>query len=848
MATSRDTWEWVNELFSKAVELDPTEREKFLVEACAGNSALRTEVESLLEFDQGNEHFIEAPAFVFDPNFVAAAFDQHDPVAMDRIGPYRVVKEIGRGGMGAVYLAKRDDEAFRKRVAIKLVKRGLDTEDILRHFRHERQILASLDHPNIAKLLDGGTTNDGRPYLVMDYVEGTPLKLYCDEQGLKTEDRLRLFLAVCSAVQYAHQNLIVHRDLKPSNVLVTIDGVPKLLDFGIAKLLDAGNDGQESHTVTQLGVMTPEYASPEQVRGEQVTTATDVYSLGVLLYELLTGRRPYRITSRRPEDVGRVICEQEPLKPSTALQDELTARSGDGRFGAPTKDGESSRPSVSQLKGDLDNIALMALRKEPLRRYASVAQFADDIQRHLDGLPVTARTDTIRYRTSKFIQRHKLGVTAAAIVVIALAAGFTLAIWQAKVASEQRDRALAEAGKAEQLNRFLREMLSSADPGAGGKDVTVALVLNEAAKRVQTEFEDQPETAAALRSTIGMTYLGLGLYDEAEPHLRSALETRRRLFGSEHPEVANSMNDLGELLTEKGDLALAEELYRSAIEISRRTRGPEHADTAGIMHNLAALLLLKGELEDAERVQRETLAIRRRALGNDHIDVAQSLNDLGVILGTRGNFAEAEGLHREALAICQKAYGQEHLTVAATMATLATVLEEKGNHAEAEDLYQKTLAMRRKLLGSEHPSVAWTLYNYSYMLQSKGDYQKAIELAREVVALRDKTLNDNHPMIASSLQVIGRSLMGQGDAKTAEQFLRESLTLRRRTMPAGHWLIAASESLLGGCLAAQKRYLEAESLLVSGFNGLKDTLGEQHPRTVEASERLTKFRERAVKR
>ena len=399
--TAAERWARVKELFEAAVDLDPNQRAAFLEKECGGDEALRSEIESLLKSDEQTGGFIEQPAFAIPRDLFPDNVEE--PFVGRQFGAYQVIREIGRGGLGAVYLAARADDEYRKQVAIKVIRRGLDTDDIIRRFRNERQILAQLDHPNIARLIDGGTTDDGLPYFVMEYVNGEPINAYCDANALPTTERLTLFRKVCAAVTYAHQNLVIHRDLKPSNILVTQEGEPKLLDFGIAKLLGTG-DELFTQTIPALRVMTPEYASPEQVKGEKITTTSDVYSLGVLLYELLTGQRPYRLKTRTPEEIARAITEQEPERPSTAV-----TRADPGSLQSPIRNSKS-------LRGDLDNIVLMAMRKEPARRYSSVGQFSEDIRRHLEGLPVVARKDTVRYRSEKFVKRHKVGVAAAALI------------------------------------------------------------------------------------------------------------------------------------------------------------------------------------------------------------------------------------------------------------------------------------------------------------------------------------------------------------------------------------------------------------------------------------------------
>ena len=553
-----ERYQQVKALFYATQELEPEDRAAFLAQRCDGDASLRYAVEELLASANKIEAFIEKPAYAIIgqslANDLSAPF-----VEGKRIGQYQILRKLGEGGMGAVYLARRADEVYEKQVAIKLIRRGFDNAELLRRFYNERQILARLDHPNIARLLDGGATEDGLPYYVMDYVEGRPLLDYCDEQTLAIEDRLKIFRTVGSAVQHAHQNLIIHRDLKPNNILVTKDGVPKLLDFGIAKVFQPEADTRSSEvTVTELRVMTPEYASPEQIAGKHITTASDVYSLGVILYQLLTGQRPYRFRSPSPQDIAQAISEQEPTKPSQAVSGkakrakgkEERAKSSDGQL--TTDNGQKTNPqseirNPKFLRGDLDNIVLMALRKEPARRYASVEQFATDIGRYLEGLPVIARRDTFSYRASKFVKRNRYAVAAALIVAMLLLAGVGGIVRQAKIATIQRDRAQKEAVKAERINKFFQDMLARANvrwsaSGSGKKqNVTVIEALDEATAKIENELNDEPEVKAEILTTIGDTYNAIGRVDLAERPFELALALRRSVFPPDHIRIAESL-------------------------------------------------------------------------------------------------------------------------------------------------------------------------------------------------------------------------------------------------------------------------------------------------------------------
>lgn len=494
-----DTWQQVDDLLNAALELEPSSRRKFLSEI--GADDLRREVESLLDAEPQAEDFLASPAVALSTDFFAED-DLPDALAGQKIGSYKIVHELGRGGMGAVYLAERDDGKFSQRTALKLLKRELNTTDIRRRFAYERQILSKLEHPNIARLLDAGSTDDGLPYLVMEYVEGVPVDSFCAEKDLFLTERLELFRTICDAVAFAHRNLVIHRDLKPSNILVTSDGTPKLLDFGISKLLTPDFADDSEHTVTKLGAMTPEYASPEQLRGESVTTATDVYSLGVILYELLTSHRPFEFKKQSTEEIIRAVCTTDPQKPSEAVtREERDTGNKTNEQRPKTKD---RKIKTQTLRGDLDNIALKALKKEPERRYTSVEQFAEDIRRHLTDLPVLARPDTLSYRATKFVNRNKIAVVAAMLIVLSLLAGIAATVWQARRAEANRVRAENRFNDVRRLsNALLFELSPKIERLQGAIEARQVLVkraleyLDSLAQEAGDDLQLQSELASA---------------------------------------------------------------------------------------------------------------------------------------------------------------------------------------------------------------------------------------------------------------------------------------------------------------------------------------------------------------
>jgi serine/threonine-protein kinase len=879
---NRNRFKRAEELFGQAVELSPAEREAFLERECSGDDALRREVESLLTADEsaGDEFMKRSP----DPGEIEAP-DRGASLVGDRVDRYRVLRKIGEGGMSEVYLAVRADDEYQKRVALKVIRHGLDREDILRRFRTERQILAGLDHPNIAKLLDGGTTDDGLPYFVMDFIDGMPIDEYCDRSRLNVRERLELFSTVCSAVQYAHQNLVVHRDIKASNILVGPDGVPKLLDFGIAKLLKPDQFAEQvEYTATWIRPMTPRYASPEQIEGKPVTTASDVYSLGVLLYKLLTGHLPYDLDGRPSTELARLVIEHQPERPSqSAVRPvlELRTKTETDPDDLARARGLTREQLRRQLSGDLDNIVLMALRKEPQRRYGSVERFSEDIRRHLAGLPVEARKDTLGYRTAKFLRRNRLPVGAvAAFIVLLVGFSVAMAVLANRVAHE-RDQARRERDRAEQVVKFMKEIFELSDPFAEGeqRDVTAREILDGGAERVDRELDGQPLVQATLLDAIGTVYRNLGYYDRAEPLLRQAFKIRREVLGPDdpalaeslthlgsvlslktdfdaarpllqwaidlrrsslganHPALAESLYEMGRLQSDSGDLEEAERLYREAIRIIEATTGDE-AELTRLITHLGVVLGEKGDWPGTEAMYREVLKMRRHRYGNDHALVGESLSDLGAILGMQGKYDEAEPLLREALDVHRRNLEPGHPTVVEGLNNLAQLCRVTHRYDESELLFQEALDGCSEQLGKDNPKCVTVMANLALVLQAKGEYPRAELLAREALAIRRATFGDVHLDTGVSLRMLGNIVLDAGRPEEAQPLLRRSVEVLEAVLPDGHWSPADARSVLGECLVAEGRFEDAEPLLLAGYEGLVAARGAGHPRSRAALERI----------
>lgn len=741
-------WQRIENVCFEVLARPEAEREAFLADATAGDATLRAEVESQLAAMAADPDFLETPiARVRD--FPAAG-----DVPQMRIGPYRLVRPIARGGMGEVYLGVYETEDFQRTVAVKLIRQGFDTDELVRRFRTERQILSSLTHPNIAQLLGGGATDDGRPYFVMEFVEGEPVDAFCERRRLPVPRRLGLFLEICAAVQHAHQNLVVHRDLKPSNILVMPDGTPKLLDFGIGKVLSS--DGTPStDSVTQLRALTPEYASPEQIRGEPVTTASDVYSLGVLLFVLLTGRLPF--ASRSGADLEHAVREESPPRPSVAA------------------------PRLAQrLAGDLDHIVLKALRKDPAWRYATVTMLAEDIQRHLDGLPVKARADTLVYRSGKFLRRNAWAMSAAGVGVLALVTITAVTLAQSRRVTAERDRAL-------EVRSFLLETFgaSSPDPSTGNA-VTARQLLDAQAGRIDSLFLDRPRLRAEMMDVLAEGYDRLGVYDRAEALARHALTVRRETLGPRHPEVAASLNLLGWVLHERGGGREAEPLLREAVDI-RRDAGSRYAvDLSRSLNDLGVVLERRGDFEEAERLYREALLIRTSRLGEGHRSVGVTANNLATVLYRQGRFAEAVRSAEQALRAMRATVGPDHQRAIIAQNNLAAMKLAAGQLESAEQEFRDLLERQRRLQGPSHPVTAAQMNSLAIVLNRARRFAEAEQLGREALGLRVSALGEAHPDVAASLAVVADARFGQADYPDALRLYRQALAIREAAQGDRH--------------------------------------------------------------
>jgi eukaryotic-like serine/threonine-protein kinase len=777
------------------------------------------------------------------------------PVDAPMFGNYRLLQKLGEGGMGEVWAAEQE-RPMRRKVAIKVIKAGMDSREVLARFESERQALALMNHPNIARVFEAGESSHGRPFFVMELVEGVPVTQYCDSNRLNTEERLALFVQICDAVQHAHHKGVIHRDIKPSNVLVRIQDqtpVPKIIDFGIAKA--TAQPLTEMTMFTEIGVVvgTPAYMSPEQAErtGLDVDTRTDVYSLGMLLYELLVGVLPFDAGGPGDSDAAelrRRIREDEPTKPSTRL-----TSLGESSLELARLRRADLRTLGRQLRGDLDWITLKALEKDRTRRYGSPNELAADVGRHLRHEPVLAGPPAVRYRVGKFIRRHRVGVAAASLILAAVLFGTGAAAYGLVRARRAESAARQEAAKAAAVNEFLQEMLASADPfgygtGNRGPNLTVLEALGAAAKKVDSgALKDQPLVEAAVRRTIGAAYTNLGNYAAAEPHLLAAVSVSTRAGGEAHPDTGESLMMLGNLRRAQGQFAESETVIRRALATQRAALGAQHLKVGEAAQSLAVTLVELRKVAEAETFEREALAIYRQRFGNENPYTASSLNNLAAMMIAQRRLAEAEPLAREALAIQRKTQGSDTPDIAVEMQNYGALLRDLGRYADAEPLLREALALVRKHLGNDHEAVARVGNNLAGVLRDEGKPAEAEPIYREALAIDRRNRPAGDPRLAFALTGLGWVLTDLDRPAEAEPLLREAVAIREK-QPPGDWRLPYSRMLLGSALAGQKKFREAEPLAVNGYTAMaanKDTPSQWTRQSLQNVVRLYETWDRA---
>jgi len=825
-----DRWLQIEEILDTVLQAEPHQWKTIIEKTCNHDKELRHQVEKYLRHYTHLDTFLQKP--VDDGIIEQIADDNAFTVEwikkVNRIGRYRIIREIAHGGMGRVFLAERDDGQYKQKVALKLLHSDLDSETMQRRFLIERQILASLNHPNIARLLDGGVveTESGlginQPYLVLEYVEGISIKEYCDTHSLTVHERLQLFLKAAEAVQHAHRNLVVHCDIKPSNILVTKYGEIKLLDFGISRLLS-----EDIHELPQYSTrtirrwMTPEYAAPEQIKGERATTAVDVYQLGVLLYELLTGLLPFKRDGENFCELEQSVLEKDPLKPSIVSQNGGTRR---------------------MIRGDLDAIILKSLRKEPEARYDSTSALIEDIRLYLSGKPVKATHGNFGYRTAKFVRRHRIGVsvTAGVLLLISILTGFYthhLTIERDR-AEQAAVTAQLESQKAEKVVEFLVNLFDTADPAtAQGEQITAREIVEKGVARIDEDLAAQPEIHVEMLKVLGRVIKALGDFNRSTELFEKALIKSHELYGREHLEVAAIAAMLGDAARWNGELEKAELQLRDALEIRLNLIPDDDPDVAITMDRLARVLEMRGNFTEAEKLYRDALTMRERLFGNESDAVSANLNNLGWLLFQMGKLDESEIMLRRALSLRERQNDPPQIAIASNMSNLAVVLGEKGNYTEAEHYYIQALQLEEKLHGDDHPRYTTALSNLSVMYNDLARYEEAAEMFQKVLDNNRRQLGPSHVYVGFALGHLSTSLLEDGRSLEAMPLLEEMLEVFRNAVGEEHRFFARGLMIKGDALY----YLNpSQSVAVydRSIDIYRRVVGDSHPLLAKTLARL----------
>ncbi len=817
-------WQEIERVLDRVLDTEPTEWSTLVSQECGTDEELRREVELLLgEFERPPGLLVSGPGALIVDAVRAHEHVVHVGLTGTKLGPWRVVDHLGDGGMSRVYVGQRDDGAFQQRVAIKVLRAGLDTPTDLERFRFERQILASLDHPYIARLLDGGVVPDGRPYLVLEFVEGQPLTTYCEANHLDVPARLRIFLAVAEATMSAHRQLVVHRDLKPSNILIGTDGRPRLLDFGIAKIVDPAHGGDGESTATRRRWMTPQYAAPEQFTQAAVTTATDVYQLGAVLYELLSGHLPFERTKHEADTLEVRVLRDDPPPPSTHR---------------------------TSLRGDLDAVVLKALRKDPRERYASVADLANDLKRVLDHEPVSARADDRAYRWRRRARRHAVPLAIAVIAILSIVTyAFTVSVKNQRIASALTEARL-ERAKAEQVTRFLMGLFEVNDPRSGRGDTVSARTLLERGAARANALERAPEVQAEMLDVIGRVRSAMGAFSEARSSLRQSQDIRRRVLGDSHPSVLQSEQSIARLDLLEGRYAEAERGFRRVWSHQRATLGDTAPATMETLFEVASTLHGAGRYADADMLFKAWEARAATLPALDDLAHARRLRVLADYLtaAARGDtlaLDRAVQLYRASVRIASGLQTPNDPDLASAQQNLAAILWSRGRVAEADSLFRQALTALRIAYPDGHPDLALMLSNYSQRLQSANRHREAVDFAREASAIGERHYGAGNVLSAAHLALYGNALRLAGDYQEAESVLRRAVAGLAGHYGADGVMAVRARVNLGQTLSGLGRWREAESLLLSAVTVLERQRGIRDAQTQVALRALVRFYETA---
>lgn len=824
-------WEKIETIIDEALALPEEEREEFIESNCEGDNALKSEVTLLLESIFDSEGWLENPSEYKD-DFYRDISDSPENVSPgstligEQIGPYRIKELLGEGGMGLVYLAERADGAFEHQVAVKVLREGMETSHNIRRFQQEQRVLAGLNHPNIAGILDGGEMENGLPYLIMEYVEGIPIDEYCKRQNCTFRERIELFKSICQAVQHAHNNLIVHRDLKPGNILVKEDGEIKILDFGIAKLLEADNEGTWLRTRTGARVLTLSYAAPEQVAGHSITTGVDNYALGTLLYRLLTGVHPFEKKGKSVSEMEEIILHTDPPKPAVRFRN-----LSDAKQEQLSKEMKST-PSdiVHMLRDDVGAIIFKNLRKEPEARYNSPNELLEDLNRFEKGLPVLAREGTVRYHMGKFVERHKVGI-ATTVIAILLLLGFGF-FYTFKIA-EERNQAQFEAQKSEQVIQFLTSLFDSNRPSqARGDTLTAVQLLRNGMNQIET-MNQQPEVQASILRVIGDVYRVMGHYDEAEQLLSKAFERQHDLFEPDHTEIAKTAEAIAQLKFYTGDFQTSDSLFRMASATYEQIYEAPHETIARSIANHAELLEETGKLDKAEELYEQALNMFRELYGDEHNQIANVLNNLAIVYEKQGRLDASAEYYRRSLDMdlsLNTAADNRNPRVITSMHNLAMIYQKKGDNEKALELMEEALAARKKLYGNNHSFVASSMNGMALIQRDLGNYQQSEMLYRKALEILRSNYDDDHLHVNYNLINLGDILVYREKYQEADSLFRIVLTNFSELLGEKHIMYGVVNNQLGKVLFKQKKYEESLEHYSLALSILEKNVSADHPR------------------
>lgn len=833
---AKELHEKASEIFAEAVELNKEDRPQFLDKECQGNEVLQAEVRSLLSVYEKDYDVFEQPLTQIQ-NFFA-----QDEELQKQFGHYQIIRELGHGGMGVVYLAERADGQFEQQVAIKLMRHLSADKYLVQRFKDERQILAKLHHPNIAGLIDGGMADNGQSFLAMEYIDGVEIDKFCQENNLSLTERLKLFLKVCDGVAYAHRNLVIHRDIKPSNILVNRENEPKLLDFGLAKLQAENVDAKQTQTGFRL--LTPAYASPEHLKGRTITTTSDIYSLGVVLYEILTGTRPFQTEGKSMEEIIQTVSESEPNAPSQ-VQSEISV--------------------TQKIDRDLDNIILMALRKEPERRYASAEQFAQDIKNYLEGNPVIARPNTFAYRAEKFFKRNKLSVSVAGLALLAIIGGLIAVIWQAEVARRQRDVAQAERDKAERINKFMQQMLSfsnqslsSVSPVLRDKNVTVNEMLEQITPSIETELADQPDIQAKVLRTIGNSYASQGNYEKAEKNFRSALETQIKLYGEDNTETAETMTALGAISESQGKFAEANQFAEKAVNFYRKQQ-VEFPETSPFkliqaLGSYASIKYASLDVDSAKGIYEEAMKIASEAnlKGQERESYAAIKLNFGDFLSGQGKIEEGGKLMREGIDLHNEISSKPVWEIGNAKTLLAKNLIHKGQVDEAYKLLADGEQILRETIGEKNIYFAGNLFEQARLLNQKKEFKASEIVARKALTLSEPFYHPDDPVIGMILTVLGYSVTQNGKLKEGEALFQRVLNILNHSSVKFPPVSVNLKLSFSDNLLKQNRLAEAEAMATEALAEIREyvnpRLGEDNASMKRVTDLLNKIHQKQGKK